>query len=148
MDNYVYISENTIRHLSLHDCCCSRMYWDKTSLVLEMEWMEVLASHPDNPFDKAHRSGSGKIVLHDPVIEYAELTDHDGRIPTNEIRDFEILVFDEIVNDDRYELSLFGDGVCEPKADLIQMTIKYSSSEVMFNELCEISWFDSEKFSE
>lgn len=126
------------------------MCWDRTNLVFEMEWMEVLASHPDNPFDKAHQSGEGVIVLYNPVIDSGELTNGDNSIPIhelNEVKDFELLSFDEIVNNDRFELSLFGDSVCEPKAEFINMNIRYSSSEVMFNELGEISWFESEEFS-
>ena len=115
-----------------------------------MEWMEVLASHPDNPFDKAQQSGEGAIVLYDPVIDSGELTNGDNSISIvelNEVKDFEILRFDEIVNKDRFELSLFGDSVCEPKAEFIEMIINYSSSKVMFNEFGEISWFESEEFS-
>lgn len=39
---YKNISENTIQHVSLHDCSCTVMHWDKALMVLEMEWMEVL----------------------------------------------------------------------------------------------------------
>ena len=150
MDSYKYISENTIQHISLHDCCCSRMHWDESCLVLEMEWMEVLASHPDNPFDKAHQSGMGRIILNEAVLESGELMkdDHRTAIDTiNEIKDFEILDFDEIINDGRFELSLFGDSVRESEAEFIKMKVSYSSSIVMFNELGEISWFESDIFS-
>ena len=150
MDSCKYISENTMRHISLHDCCCSRMHWNGSSFILEMEWMEVLASHPDNPFDKAHQSGTGRIILNEAVLESGELIkdDHRTAINTiNEIKDFEILDFDEIINDGRFELSLFGDSVGEPEADFIKMKVSYSSSTVMFNDLGEISWFESEEFS-
>ena len=144
-----YISENTIQHLSLHDCCCTRMYWDGAILIFEMEWMEVLASHPDNPFDKAHQSGAGRIVLHDPFIVCGKLIDADNQISIDEsieVKDFEILVSDEITNNGKFELSIFGDSVNEPKSDFIEMNIRYSSSEVMFNELGGISWFESDEF--
>jgi len=150
MDSYKYISENTIQHISLHDCCCSRMHWDESFFILEMEWMEVLASHPDNPFEKAHQSGTGRIILNEAVLESGELIkdDHRKAINTiNEIKDFEILDFDEIINDGRFELSLFGDSVREPEADFIKIKVSYPSSTVMFNELGELSWFESEEFS-
>lgn len=149
MNDFIYISENTIQHLSLHDCCCKKMYWKETTLILDMEWMEVLASHPDNPFEKAHQSGAGRIVLYDTVIVSGELINDDNSLPMdkiNEVKDFEILDFDETINDEKYELSLFGDSVYEPKADFIKMNIKYSSSQVMFNEPGEISWFESDEF--
>ena len=109
--------------------------------------MELLASHPDNPFEKAHQSGPGRIVLYDPVIEDGELITGDDPIPIvsfHEVRDFEVLEFNEAFHDGRFELSLFGDSVGEPKADFIKMKVNYSSSKVMFNELGEISWFEKE----
>ncbi|MBO6229268.1 MAG: hypothetical protein J6O50_01765 [Ruminiclostridium sp.] len=78
MENFTYISENTIEHLSLHDCSCTRMYQKGTTFVFDMEWMEVLASHPDNPFEKAHQSGTGRIVLNDTVIVSGELINDDN----------------------------------------------------------------------
>jgi hypothetical protein len=125
------------------------MYQKGTTLVFDMEWMEVLASHPDNPFEKAHQSGTGRIVLNDTVIVSGELINDDSSIPMdtiNEVKDFEILDFDETINNEKCELSLFGDSVYEPKADFIKMNIKYSSSQVMFNELGEVSWFESDEF--
>ena len=63
------------------------------------------------------------------------------------IRDFEILDVDEILKNGRFELSLFGDSVGEQEADFIKMKVSYSSSTVMFNDLGEISWFESDIFS-
>ncbi len=53
MKDFKYFTENSIQHISLHDCCC-KMYWDCGSLVFEMEWMEIFVSHPNNQFNKAH----------------------------------------------------------------------------------------------
>jgi hypothetical protein len=117
-------------------------------MVLEMEWMEVLASHPDNPFEKAHQSGQCRIILYDPVIEDGELINDDDQTPLvsfREVRDFEVLEFNEVFHDGRFELSLFGDSVGEPKADFIKMKVNYSSSKVMFNELGGLSWFEEEE---
>lgn len=146
MKTFKYTSKNTIQHLALHDCFCARMYWDCTYLIFEMEWMEVLASHPDNPFEKAHQSGIGKIVLSDAVINSAALIDGDTIHPINksdEINDFEILKFDEKCKETGYELSMFGDSVSNPSADFIEMNITYSESGVMFDGLCDVSWFET-----
>ena len=53
---------------------------------------------------------------------------------------------DEITNNGKFELSLLGDSVNEPKSDFIEMEIRYASSDVMFNELGDISWFESNAF--
>lgn len=146
MAEYRFVSRNTIDLLSLHDCVCSDMRFVGADMVFEMQWMEVLATHPDNPFAQAHQSGQGRIVLHEPVIEQGVLIKGDKNIPIGEnaqIRDFEVLEFDEERAEGGFELSLYGISVGEPKADFIQMKIRYSSSEVMFNELGGESWFET-----
>lgn len=116
------------------------------SLVFEMEWMEICASHPNNQYDKAHQSGIGKIVLLNAILNQGLLINGDKEIPLSksmEIKDFEILDFNETFRDSGFELSLFGCNVSEPAVDFIKMNINYSTSHVMFNELCEISWFET-----
>lgn len=146
MSEYRFVSENTVDHLSLHDCVCSQMSVDSEEIVFDLEWLEVLASHPDNPFSQAHQSGEGRIVLHKPLVKSGVLTTGDTHMPIAEtavIKDFEILEFDEEATESGFELSLYGVSVGEPKADFIEMKIAYSSSEVMFDELGEASWFET-----
>ena len=151
MDSFRYVSENTVEHLSLHDCVCSEMRSDGDELVFEMQWLEVLASHPDNPFPQAHQSGEGRIVLHGAVIERGELVKDDENTPIGDVaqvKGFEVLSFDEERKDGGFELSLLGifSGFRGAEyADYIEMKIRYSSSTVMFGELGEVSWFERHK---
>ena len=152
MDGFRYVSENTVEHLSLHDCDCSAMRSDGEDLVFEVEWIEVLATHPDNPFPQAHQSGRGRIVLHGAVIEQGVLIKGDDhKTPITDIaqvKGFEILQFDEERKDGGFELSVLGifSGVKKADyADYIEMKIRYSSSTVMFSELGEVSWFERHK---
>ena len=151
MDGFRYVSKNTIEHLSLHDCDCSAMRFDGEDLVFEVEWIEVLASHPDNPFPQAHQSGEGRIVLHGAVIERGELVKDDENSPIGDVaqvKGFEVLSFDEERRDGGFELSLLGifSGFRGAEyADYIEMKIRYSSSTVMFGELGEVSWFERHK---
>ena len=145
MDGFRYVSENTIEHLSLHDCDCSSMQFDGADLVFEVEWIEVLATHPDNPFPQAHQSGEGRIVLHGAVIERGELVKDDENTPIGDVaqvKGFEVLSFDEERKDSGFELSLIGVFHGVKDADYIEMKIRYSSSTVMFGELGEVSWFE------
>lgn len=148
---YKFISENTIKYLSLHDCQCSRLYHTDTTLIFEMEWMEVLSKHPNNPFDKSYQSTEGTIILVNPVVELGTLfTDAPqgdklmSSIEDIDISDFEVLDFIEKSNGNEYKLKLFGQFDVHSKYDFIQMSIKYSSSKVMFNELTEVSWFENQ----
>ena len=145
MAQFGYVSENTIEHLSLHDCGCSVMRFDGDDLILEMQWMEVLATHPDNPFTQAHQSGEGQIVLHGAHIERGELIKGDKSSPidkTAQVKDFEILALDEEKRDGGFVLSLYGVFSGADKPDFIEMKIRCSSSAVMFSELGEVSWFE------
>lgn len=154
MEDYKNVSVNTICHLSLHDCVCARLYYDRNILVFDMEWMEVLSSHPDNPFDKAHQSGCGKIILSDPEIGHgvfiAKDPGGDKRILHKEdidARDFEVLDFTEENKGNAFRLKLFGEFHRNPNFAWIEMEICYSSSSVMFDRLGELSWFEDEEIS-
>lgn len=145
MAQFEYVSENTIEHLSLHDCGCSVMRFDGDDLIFEMQWMEVLATHPDNPFTQAHQSGEGRIVLHGAHIERGELIKGDKSSPidkTAQVKDFEILALDEEKSDGGFVLSLYGVFSGADKPDFIEMKIRCSSSSVLFSELGEVSWFE------
>ena len=138
MAEYKFISENTIDYLSLHDCQCSRLYHANKTLIFEMEWMEVLAAHPNNPFDKSYQSTEGKIILFNPVVELGLLLtdalyrdESMSNIDDVDISDFEVLDFIEEANGNEYKLKLFGQFDAHSKYDFIQMSIKYSSSKVM-----------------
>jgi len=150
---YKFISENTIEYLSLHDCQCSWLYYADSTLIFEMEWMEVLATHPNNPFDKSYQSTEGKIILLNPIVEIGILHTDDSqrdesmnRIEDVDISDFEVLDFIEESNGNEYKLKVFGQFDAHSKYDFIQMSIMYSSSKVMFNELTEVSWFEDKRF--
>ena len=65
---YTYISKNTLQYVYLHDCDCAHMYYAENCLIFEMEWMEILREHPQNPFSQAYQSGAGRIELFQPKI--------------------------------------------------------------------------------
>ena len=150
MENFKYSSENTLQHLSLHDCVCTKLFYENNSLIFEMDWMEVLPTHPDNPFDQAHQSGSGRIVLFDPIADSLKLAHWRSNefkaltLTENiEINDLEILDFNEEKTKDGFILSLYGVFGRNSQFDSLEMSIRYSSSKVMFNDLGAVSWFES-----
>lgn len=153
IDSYKYFSKNTLDHFSLHDCVCSRMYFNGSSIILDMEWMEVLSSHPNNPFIKAHQSKEGRLVLENPSLDKCTLIPFDEKekqsrkLALNEIdvRNIEVLSFDVEADGDGYKLTLYGElDNCQGNAGyaFIDMIIRFSSSQDMFNELAGESWFE------
>ena len=88
-----------------------------------------------------------------PIVEIGILHTDDlqrdesmNRIEDVDISDFEVLDFIEESNGKEYKLKVFGQFDAHSKYDFIQMSIMYSSSKVMFNELTEVSWFEDKRF--
>ena len=157
MASYKFCSKNTLDCFSFHDCNCSRMFFDGSNIVLDMEWMEVLPSHRNNPYSKAHRSKEGRIVLERPSLDKCTLLPWDENenqsreLALNEIdvRNFELLSFNEETDQNGYKLMLYGEmnnGQGNDEYAFIDMIVHYSSSEDMFNELAGESWFENETF--
>lgn len=157
VDSYKYCSKDTLGLFSFHDCVCSRMFFDGSNIVLDMEWMEVLPSHPNNPYDKAHQSKEGRIVLENPSLDKCTLLPWDEKekqirelnLDEIDIRNFELLSFDEEKDEDCYKVMLYGEldnGQGDTKYAFIDMIVRYSSSQDMFNELGGESWFEDERF--
>ncbi len=149
MRAYKYISENTAGLLYLHDCDCSRMYFSGDRIVLEMEWMEVLAEHPHNNFFCAHQSGEGTIELLAPQVIRCEYENGGKSCSSNDLSCFsfenlEFLVFDEKKTADGYECEMFlikADN--SGRFDNVSIVLKYRSSLVGFDDLGDESWFES-----
>ena len=129
------------------------MFFDGSNIVLDMEWMEVLPSHQNNPYSKAHQSKEGRIVLERPSLDkctllpWGEKETQSRELTLDEIdvRNFEVLRFDEEADQDGYKLMLYGEmdnGQGNAKYAFIDMIVHYSSSEDMFNELAGESWFE------
>ena len=89
------ISENNLEYIDFHDCECSRLYYENDTLIFEMEWMEVLAEHPMNPYNKAHQSDEGMVLLQLPKIEQLILYKNDSEIIS--ANDFENVDFRNII---------------------------------------------------
>lgn len=158
--DFKYVSKNTIDNLSLHDCYCTKFYYQNNRLVFEMEWIEVLANHPQNPYNKAHSAGISKIELINPKyllmnkgkykewdtlipIEYTSIEEINNNISTiNICETIEILDFDEIKTDSDYCLHVCADYWKNTNYDAIEMKIIYEESIISFNDLENKSWFE------
>ncbi|CAH1202267.1 hypothetical protein PAECIP111891_02099 [Paenibacillus allorhizoplanae] len=60
---YQYISENKIDHLSLHDSVIDKAYVNENELILEFDHLDVLVTHPLNPYPVAKSSGKAAIIF-------------------------------------------------------------------------------------
>lgn len=147
--SFSVISKDTEKHLILHDCDCNHLYFKDGSLTMEMEWMEVLASHPNNPFSQAHQSGEGKIVFYNPKLCVGNLTLRDDKsIAINSLveidyRDFETLDFEIEQSNIGRHLKLFGVLMSSKKISFVNLEIDYENADVMWNKLNDVSWFEN-----
>ena len=119
-----------------------------------MEWMEVLASHPQNPYSQAHQSGPGRIELvHPRIIECtlaeSSITQNNPQsIPLSMVEeldfcDAEFRYYTETKNDTCYQAEMYL--AFDERNSLYYGTfihIAYEKSVVMWNELNDISWFE------
>lgn len=147
MEQWKYVSENTTDLVSLHDCDCEHIYYADNRVIMEMEWMEILESHPNNVFAEAHQSGQGIIELVEPQIiecmyEKSGMQEEISDVSRLDFRNLEIIEFEEIQKEHGYEnrmymIKAFRDGVY----DNVALTIRYKASAVKFNELKGVSWF-------
>lgn len=144
---YSIVSLNTAKHLSLHDCICSRIYYEKNKLVLQMAWMDILCSHPKNPFAKAHQSGEGRIELVNPALRDIQFDESPiDHLNITEIawERLEILDYDELEIQNGYEAHLFA-LIGNAPIHCLSLSIAYQGSIVMWNQLNGESWFEALK---
>ena len=133
------------------------MFFDGSSIVLDMEWMEILPSHPNNPYSRAHQSKEGRLILEKPSLEKCTLLPWDDQekqprdlaLEEIDVSNYEVLSFDVESEPSGYKLMLYGEMDISwggAGYSFIEMVAHYSSSQDMFNEFDGESWFEAESF--
>lgn len=143
-------SKNTTQFINLHDCECLHLNYENSKIVLEMEWMEILGKHPENPYGMAHSSGGGLIELNDVIIINYIIDNGNNSTETIDINkslkidDIEIYSYSEsnkINSEYKYaEISGF-----TPDSRFLMLEILFKESCIKWNDLDDISWFESER---
>lgn len=138
-------SKNTTQFINLHDCQCQHLIYENSKLTLEMEWIEVLAKHPENPYNMAHSSDNGLIELNDVII--INYKTDNKKISTNkpfQIDDIEIYSFSEysLINSE-YKYAEISGFIANSQFMILEILFKESC--VKWNDLDDISWFESER---
>ena len=147
-------STDTIQYVSFHDCNCLRLYYTDEKLVFEMEWMEVLAEHPMNPYEQAHQSGEGKVVLQSPVLSRCELyRENEDKfevylLENIDFCDVELLQVEETESNGMFTLKIYLSFNNNDEYDFASIEIEYKKSYVMWNELRDLSWFEDDKWKQ
>lgn len=149
-----FFSEDTIQYISFHDCNCLRLFYTNEKLIFEMEWMEVLADHPMNPYEQAHQSGVGKVIIELPKLNKCEL--YKGNEEKTEVfllekidfYDVELLQFEETENNKMFTSKIYLSFNNNDEYDFASIEIEYRKSYVMWNELRDKSWFEDEKWKQ
>ncbi len=145
---FKFISENTIEHISFHDCHCKKLYYLDDVLIFEMEWLEVLPEHPLNPYNQAHQSGEGMVIIQFPVLNKCEAYIHlEEKVNIDSLEDVvfcdvALLGIREIKEDDEFSAQISLTSRCGG-CHFAMLEIKYKKSYVMWNELKELSWFEN-----
>lgn len=144
-------SKDTLSLINLHDCVCDKLCYEGNQFIFDMAWMEILASHPANPFEKAHQSDAGRIIFVSPALIEGKLISwnsqeekHITALEEITYSNFTILDFLEEKKEDIYQAYLYADS---SEADcFIELSFRYLHSEIMWNHLNAESWFEDKKW--
>lgn len=153
LQEYKYISQDTLQYLSLHDCCCRHFYYRHRQLTFEMEWLEVLSEHPLNPYSQAHQSGKSRVEFVNPTIIECVLNENktrDGQqifrliedIAEIDFCDTEFITFEVKQESNLYYAKFFLLFDADTHYHSISLEIAFESALIMWNELNDISWFE------
>ena len=147
MQDYKYISENTLTDISLHDCGCEKIYMSDTDLVFDMEFMEICSEHELNPFPLAHQTAEGKIIFKNVEIKKCQLDDYDVLANKKTISDFcledlTVLDYDENPFENKYFAKIYMIFLPGEEFYGISLEITFEKSIVMWNAFTRVSWFE------
>lgn len=143
--NYRVKSINTTKYISLHDCCCKRMFLEDSALTLEMEWMEIDAEHPENPNSKAYSSDEGIIVFEDVIVLDVTINDEKSLYASfHEYNNTIIMGFGEIKVNSAYRYGVLD--FLDNSDGYVCITFLFKKSAIMWNELTNVSWFEERRF--
>lgn len=144
--NYTTESINTTNFIELHDCQCSQLYYENSKMILEMDWMEILSEHPENPYDKAHQSDKGLIEFNDIMLIDCEIEEINYTESIENKKHFQI---DDIEITDYYESGRISSkykyaelAAFTSDNNFITFEFLFKDSKVMWNDLNGESWFE------
>lgn len=138
-------SRNTTQFIYLHDCECQHLNYRNSKLFLKMQSMDILAEHPENPFDLAYSSGEGLIEFNDVIIIDCKIS---GINFTSDIESKKYFWTDDIEIYSYYE-----DSCISPKYkyaeisgftsdnEFINIEFLFKESCIKWNNLDAESWF-------
>lgn len=119
-------------------------------MILEMDWMEILSNHPENPYDKAHQSDRGIIEFNDIKaieckLEEKSFTEY---IESNNNFKFDNIDINCYFEDSRisskYKYAELAGFASENR--FLKFEFLFKSSKVMWNNLTNESWFEENKW--
>ncbi len=155
---YKYISKDTLEYLSLHDCIIQSTKFEKDNLTLDFEHIDVLPSHPNNPYDVAKYTGKASLIFQNcevlksfiydtrfikkSVIQVEKDAQKVNIDIINLATDFEVLDMKMIEKNGISYVYEFG-GNCsnELGSDFGVFILKFDMVLICWNELINDAWF-------
>ncbi len=147
---YKIESKNTTDFINLHDCQCSQLLYENSTMILKMDWMEILSNHPDNPYDKAHQSDKGIIEFNDIIpidckLEEKNLIEYIESKSSFKVDNIEInCYFEDNRISSKYKYAELAGFTPENKFLIFEFLFK--DSMIMWNKLNNESWFEDNKW--
>ncbi|WP_234340236.1 hypothetical protein [Gorillibacterium timonense] len=155
-----FTSENTLDHVSLHDCVIYAISFKNQSLSVLFEHIDVLSTHPRNNTGKAMYTGKAILkfidfeILESFLYDTSEIEGKKRIIVEGEVQkrvidiselliDFEVLKNEEVQTQDNYCIHRFdGSTSLKYNADFGYWIIKYKTLIIEWDELIDTAWFE------
>lgn len=150
-ESWSYMNKiNILDSLVLHDCVIEGLEWNENNLILYFENIDVLPTHPNNPYKVAKRGEQAKLTFKNCIA--TKIIRYDSNKPQNSdiiemnledfIIDFEVLEVKRRNNDNNKLIyTVFGQCAFELNNDFGEFTLTFESVTVKWEKLKEDSWF-------
>ena len=152
--NFKYVSENTFKHITLHDCVIEEIIVSDNKIIFIFDHIDVLLSHPLNDFDNPKCTGKAELIFEN----YSELKslnyetsyiNGDKVIVTDEkvigpselnkiAKDMEVLDVQEEISGNIFELTFSG---IDEYRNFNVFKLKFEKLIVCWNEFRDDAWF-------
>lgn len=122
------------------------MNYRNSTLVLEMDWIEILREHPENPYNTAHSTGGGLIQFNNAVIIDCEIAEVNFTADIESKKyfrydDIEIYsYYEEKLPDTDYRYAEIDGFICNNN-NFINISFVFRESFVKWNNFDSESWF-------
>lgn len=152
--NFKYVSENTFKHITLHDCVIEEVIVQDNKITFVFNHIDVLISHPLNHCNNPKCTGKAELIFENStelksLIYNMSYINDDKVIVTQEknirtaqlvkiAKDMEVLDVKEEIIEKKYRLTFSG---IDEHRNFDVFSLKFKKMVICWNEFMDDAWF-------